>query len=74
MVHRNLIKAAREMAELPESGEGRCSTTDCCCPGHVTYIIFTRCLTINNGACPEWEFCEPCESDCPPVDDLLCKG
>ncbi len=71
-MHRNLIKAAREISEVPENG-GNCNNNDCCCPNHVTYIIFTKCLTINNGACPDWEFCQTCP-DSDPIDDLSCKG
>ncbi|MBE0465610.1 MAG: hypothetical protein IBX71_00040 [Candidatus Desulforudis sp.] len=33
---------------------GKCKT-----PLKVIYIILTNCVTINNGACPDWDFCDP---------------
>jgi hypothetical protein len=30
----------------------------CTVPQLALYIIFTQCLTINNGACPDWDFCD----------------
>lgn len=37
---------------------GKCN--DCCCPLFNVYVIFAECLTINNGACPDWDFCDLC--------------
>ncbi|MGI6164018.1 MAG: hypothetical protein ACOYEQ_08865 [Bacillota bacterium] len=73
MVDKNLLKAALEVADRPI--DGRCNPNgECCCPGKVVYVIFTNCLTINNGACPDWEFCD---QNCPTGnarEDLACKG
>ncbi len=73
MVDKNLLKAALEVADRPI--ERRCGPNDdCCCPDRVIYVIFTRCLTINNGACPDWEFCEQnCLGNDGP-QDLASKG
>lgn len=30
---------------------------ECDAPFLVLYFVFTDCVTINNGACPQWEFC-----------------
>ena len=30
---------------------------DCAAPGLVIYVIITDCVTINNAACEDWEFC-----------------
>lgn len=29
----------------------------CCCPQVILYLVSTNCLTVQNGACPDWEFC-----------------
>lgn len=29
----------------------------CCCPLSNVYVIFANCLTVNNGACRNWDFC-----------------
>ena len=31
---------------------------DCVAPDRVLYFIFCNCVTINNGACEDWEFCD----------------
>ncbi|HHW27330.1 MAG TPA: hypothetical protein GXX23_08350 [Firmicutes bacterium] len=33
---------------------------DCAVPDFVFYFIFCDCTTINNGACEDWKFCDPC--------------
>jgi hypothetical protein len=54
---KTVVEAARESrTHLPDT---RCGS-DCCCPVIVQYFIMANCLTINNAACPEWDFCEPC--------------
>ncbi len=61
MPSRKVIKAALEaLAEATggnsENGEG--PTCGCKVPEHVNINIFCHCVTINNGACPEWgPFC-----------------
>jgi len=30
---------------------------DCAAPGVVVYVIITDCVTINNAACEDWDFC-----------------
>lgn len=40
-------------------GQGGDDRVECCCPPVVVYIIFTKCLTVSNGACQDWSFCEP---------------
>jgi hypothetical protein len=49
-----------------ESGRSRCDhhDEDCAAPENVIYVILTNCVTINNAACEEWEFC-PSRSRCP---------
>lgn len=38
----------------------------CCCPKIAVYLISTNCLTVHNGACPDWEFCKwPCKPSSP---------
>jgi|GEM_PF-1250861 len=32
---------------------------ECVAPKLVLYFIWAQCLTINNGACPDWTFCTP---------------
>jgi|Deesub1362A_J573_1020465.scaffolds.fasta_scaffold00112_25 hypothetical protein len=31
----------------------------CKAPFKIIYIILSNCTTVNNGACPDWDFCEP---------------
>ncbi|HAF66392.1 MAG TPA: hypothetical protein PLR82_01140 [Bacillota bacterium] len=59
MRNRELIKAARELVEEDTEAVIRRHRDECCCPNNVTYVIFTNCLTINNGSCANWDFCEP---------------
>ncbi len=42
-----------------ELGKGGChhQDGDCCCPVVVVYLVYTDCVTINNGACADWSFC-----------------
>ena len=59
MRNRELIKAAQELVpENPEAALLRRHHDECCCPNSIKYVIFTNCLTINNGSCQDWEFCE----------------
>jgi hypothetical protein len=30
----------------------------CETPGVAAYFIWTECVVINNGACPDWDFCD----------------
>jgi hypothetical protein len=34
----------------------------CAAPSHIVYEIHTHTVTINNGACPDWEFVGPVQS------------
>lgn len=58
-VTRNNREAARENRQNSRCGEeGGCSA-----PENVFYFVFCNCVTINNGACEDWEFCNsnnPC--------------
>lgn len=56
---KTVLDAVRE-SSLGLSGvaAGRC-TDKCCCPAIVAYLIWTNCVTINNGACEDWDFCQP---------------
>ncbi len=36
---------------------GRKHDEDCEAPENVLYFIFCNCVTINNAACEDWEFC-----------------
>ena len=49
-----------------ESGRSRCDhhDEDCAAPENVIHVILTNCVTINNAAREEWEFC-PSRSRCP---------
>lgn len=52
-----IMDAVSESAMTQQSRGGL--KGDCCCPLFNVYVIFTNCLTINNGACPTWDFCGP---------------
>lgn len=39
-------------------GDGRKRRDRCETPFLALYFIWTDCVTVNNGACPEWEFCD----------------
>lgn len=51
--------------ELPEAKDQRfwpkppVNLGQCQAPSKVVFLVFTNCLVINNGACPEWDFCDP---------------
>ncbi|MEW6457695.1 MAG: hypothetical protein AB1441_01305 [Bacillota bacterium] len=51
--------------EVPEAGDQRfwpkppIDLGECKAPFKVILLVFTNCLVINNGACPEWDFCDP---------------
>ncbi len=49
------------MDAVAETGvKGReCGESDCSCPDLVVYVVWSKCLTINNGACSRWRFCKP---------------
>jgi hypothetical protein len=49
---------ATAAARSSNRGSSRCHDEDCETPDQVFYFIFCRCVTINNGACEDWEFCE----------------
>lgn len=34
------------------------SKDKCVVPKLALFVIFAKCVTINNGACPDWEFCD----------------
>jgi len=56
-----VVEALDEAApDAPVSGCGGPPAAGCSVPQRVVYVIFSRCVTINNGACPDWEFCQPC--------------
>ena len=60
---KKLVEAAIE-AVRPEGEDRRKRCVDdeqeeCAAPEIVLYFIWTKCLTINNGACPTWSFCNP---------------
>ena len=40
---------------------------ECAAPGIVVYLILCDCVTINNGACEDWKFCN-CRKHDGPVD------
>ncbi len=60
MIDKELVEGIVKTVTAPESRPtGRCvSSSPCASPNTVVYLIFTDCLTINNGACEDWEFCE----------------
>lgn len=61
-----VLEAVGVTRDRREGLSNRCRDDDddeCCCPEMVVYLIFTDCVTINNGACEEWEFCKPCRKD-----------
>jgi hypothetical protein len=61
MIDKELLKMSLEAVnESVAANAQKCgSQTGCCCPNIVVYLIWTNCVTINNGACPDWDFCEP---------------
>ncbi|MEX0974629.1 MAG: hypothetical protein WD024_04650 [Bacillota bacterium] len=55
------VGVTRNTKEKKENS--RCGEEDeCAAPEKVFYFIFCNCVTINNGACEDWEFCN---SRCP---------
>lgn len=58
MINKDVVQAALEAIDKPEM-ETMCypPASECCCPQKVIYLIFTECVTINNGACPDWAIC-----------------
>lgn len=61
MVDKDQIRSAIEALDETDDPEAIRSwlKTRCIAPFKVIYIIFSNCTTINNGACPEWDFCDP---------------
>jgi hypothetical protein len=55
-VTRNTRESRRESTRCSE--EGGCSA-----PENVFYFVFCNCVTINNGCCEDWEFCQTCPRD-----------
>ncbi len=61
MPDRETVQAVLEAIGVTRAGrsEGRrCHDDDCVAPDLVVYVIITNCVTINNGACEDWEFCK----------------
>lgn len=60
-----VLEAVGVTTDRREGLSNRCHDDDdeCCCPEIVVYLIFTDCVTINNSACDNWEFCKPCGKD-----------
>lgn len=56
-------KAHAAAVARPEPCEPKCGGSNshtnngCSVPLLAVYFVFTDCVVINNGACPEWEFC-----------------
>jgi hypothetical protein len=55
---KDLLKAVMELAKEQSVSAARCSDGDCVAPNCIMYFVFSNCVTINNGACEDWEFCE----------------
>jgi hypothetical protein len=60
---RETVQAVLDAIGITRAGrsEGgrRChNDDDCVAPDLVVYVIITNCVTINNGACEDWEFCK----------------
>lgn len=51
------VMAAPEVAYGYDGRKKKLPKAKCEVPRIALFIIFTKCLTINNGACPEWDFC-----------------
>lgn len=51
--------------EVPEAKDQRfwpkppVNLDGCKVPSKVIYLVFSNCTVVNNGACPEWDFCDP---------------
>jgi putative hemolysin len=60
---RDTVQAVLEAIGVTRAGrseaKARCNghDEDCEAPDLVVYVIITNCVTINNAACEEWEFC-----------------
>lgn len=60
MFDKEQVKAAMEgLSENDAEALALWDKSKCKAPFKVVYVIFTNCTTINNGACPDWDFCDP---------------
>ena len=51
---KSIVELARNSRTILESSS---VNAKCCCPTFIEYYVVTDCVTINNGACPTWDFC-----------------
>lgn len=63
MPDKEVIQAVLDAVGLTRTGrtepKNRChEEEECVAPDRVIYVIFCKCVTINNGACEDWEFCK----------------
>lgn len=59
--NRETVQAVLDAIGVTRAGRSearRCDNDDdCVAPDLVIYVIITNRVTINNGACEDWEFC-----------------
>ena len=69
MPDKEIIQAVLDAVGVTRSNKSegiRChkdEEDECAAPDKVFYFIFCNCVTINNGACEDWEFCNNCRPD-----------
>jgi|Deesub1362A_J573_1020465.scaffolds.fasta_scaffold00112_24 hypothetical protein len=51
------LKDQRFWPKPPKENENRPGV--CGAPFMVVCVVLSRCTTINSGACPDWDFCDP---------------
>ncbi|MDI6710743.1 MAG: hypothetical protein QME76_08700 [Bacillota bacterium] len=47
-----------DAGQTPGEANGGTKDEECCCVDRVVYVVFTKCLTINNCAHEDWKFCK----------------
>lgn len=65
MDEKELLKATVEAFDTPSTRSVCPNEDECCCPDKVVYVVFTKCLVINNAACRGWKFCKVWSCDGP---------
>ncbi|MEW6541670.1 MAG: hypothetical protein AB1402_08670 [Bacillota bacterium] len=61
MIEKDQIRSVMEALDESDDPELVRSflKSGCKAPLKVIYLVFANCVTINNGACPDWDFCDP---------------
>ncbi len=64
MPNKELVETVLQAVKAQRPTREPCGNhrVDCAVPDFVLYFIFCDCTTINNGACEDWKFCNPCQN------------